>query len=417
MGLSVKVGTRTTGTGTSNLTSASLGFTPKAVILFGVRGAGGAQPYARLGLSVGAFTSATERCAAAAVCLDAQTAGSTGSVVYDDACFALLLTPTGDDGKIDGVSLDADTFTVVPDNAFAASELMRFIAIGGSDVVAAKAGTITLGALTGNQTFTDPGFQPDVVFFFWARSNSVANTASANAGIGMGWAVSSAQRAAVGGASQDTADPTNSRAIVMTDKCIAICSAATDAIAIDADFVSFETLGFTINKTTGAGTPPIGYLALKGGRWFADTTTMRTDTDDQPVTGVGFTPRVVVLAARPPATATEAAPSAHFELCIGATDGTNQGSMWVSDEDALATSDTYSRDTSFGSLIDFDKETGATDEGSVAIGSFDADGFTLDQNVASAVETLIPFLVGGDNAGGSVVGTSTTQRTSRRRRR
>jgi hypothetical protein len=301
------------------------------------------------------------------------------------------------DGELDFVSMDADGFTVVPDNGFTATQTVHALCLGGADLTNVKVGTFALAAATGNQAVTGVGFQPSCVIFFWAkRTNTSANAVTANAGIGVGWATSSSARAAIGAASQDNVADTNSRGMIVTDNCINILGGGvTDVISDNHDFVSMDSDGFTVNKLTGADQSIVGYIAMKGPRFKVGTTAMRTDTNDQVVTGVGFQGKALLTMFRPPVTASETtAPSVHWEIGMGcAVDSTHQAAIWSADEDALATSDNYSKNSSTRCVMDFDKETAATDEGDMAFKTWDADGFTLDQNTASAVATLVPYLV------------------------
>jgi hypothetical protein len=386
-----------TGTGTANIPVTGAGFLSKVVILMGVKTNASADAV----VSLGAFTGPTERVAVGAKIDDGAATTASASGIMTDGCFIHPTTVPGVDGELDAVSLDADGFTVVPDNAFPNSARVHALCLGGDDLTNVKVGTITLGAGTGNQSFTGVGFQPDCLIFFYAKAtNGTANTLSAHAGIGLGFAKSSSERYAIGAGSQNNVADTNSRTLLMSNRCIAMPSTTADTIALDADFVSMDADGFTINKVTGAGTPVIGYVALKGGQYKIGATAMRTDTNPQIVSDVAFLPSALMAMFAPEKTAVDTvAPTAHWEWGVGfATAAAARGAIWTADEDALAVSDTYSQDSTSRVVLNFDKETGAVDGGDMDFTSFNSDGFTLDQDTAAAAAILVPYLVMGDAA-------------------
>lgn len=183
---------------------------------------------------------------------------------------------------------------------------------------------------------------------------------------------------------------------------------------------SFDTDGFTINKVVGGNTPILGYVALKGCQAKIVDSAMVAGTTNQVVTGAGFQPRVVLQMIRPEVTASEEGTSSdHAEWGAGwGVSSSQRFSMWAADEDNLATTDVYAAQSATRFAINFDKETGAVDEGDMDLVSLDADGCTLDQDTAAAAAIYLPLLFLGDAAANaSVAGTSTALRSSLSRRR
>ena len=417
MALSAKALTVGTTTGTTDVVSASLGFTPKVVLMFGIRTSDNTD----ITGSIGAFSAALERACVFILGSDAAATTDENCIIRDDAVYGTLTNATTIAGLLDAVSLDADTFTVIPDDAFGTSQTVICLALGGADLTNAYVGTFTLNAATGTQDITTPGFQADCVIFFWALAGTVNTIITGGAGLGIGVGVSSSERWAVGAASDDNVAAVANRSIVTTDLCIAAVDNNSDALVNAADYVGGIANGFRINKTAGTTQPVIGYIALKGGQYKAGTTAMRTDTNNQAVTGVGFTPSALLLAGRPEATASEGTtPSVNVEIMVGVATGTaNRGAMWIGEVDASDPSESNVRQSTARCAMNQAVGTPATDEGDMDFVSFDADGFTLDQDTAAGVAVLLPYLAIGDAAAAAagVAGTSTSNRTTRRRRR
>ena len=117
-----------------------------------------------------------------------------------------------------------------------------------------KVGSITSPASTGNQATTGVGFQPKIVLFF-------ANPATADGANGFsrnffGAGVSSSSRFAIDeNNNNDTATHTASKCFVVT---------GAGSVTIDADLVSLDADGFTVNWTTVSSGMIVQYVALGG---------------------------------------------------------------------------------------------------------------------------------------------------------
>lgn len=154
-----------------------------------------------------------------------------------------------------------------------------------------KVGSLTKPTVTGNQAITGVGFTPKIILFF--LNNATANGSSAGADIGIGFAVSSTNRGAISGSSDSESQTKRNDAT----KCITYKNGSGNPL-FAADFVSFDTDGFTINWTTvNASSQIINYLALGG----PDLTnaglvhwTGSASTGNQSVTGMGFKPDVLI---------------------------------------------------------------------------------------------------------------------------
>jgi len=394
----VDAGTFATGTGTGDLAAQtpSLGGATPQLILF-MNG----QPPTAVGADCswcfGAATGTTERATCAAFTDDGQTTTDTGHLLATDSCLSRLLNVTTVDGSVDLAAVGADSFTPTIDNAFGESATVAWAAFAGLD--GAKVGTVTASTdAVATQAVTGVGFQPDLVVFFGVAAT--VGTIGAHNRYIIGWADGTTQRC-LAMTSQDNVADVNSWGMIANDVAWAVLNPATGAVADAITLASFDSDGFTFNRTVGTANWNFGYIAIKGVQKKTLDTAMRTDTNNQAVTGAGFQGEFLLTLYRPPVTAYETAGSDHLEGGVGfAVSSTKRFATWCADEDALAASDTYSSQSVTKVAIDVDKETGASDEGDMDFVSFDADGFTLDQDTAAAQATLIAALVIGDVATG-----------------
>ena len=392
MAVEANIITIATGTGTSQVNTAhGMTATPQVAILLHSALRGVDQR-----VSIGAFTSATER-AGFAIFSDGGTAASdTASLIVTDGCLPILNDTTTVDGQLDAVGFDATNVSVIPDNAFTASNNVSCLLLAGLTNV--KVGTITVQAATGTQAITGIGFQPDVLLFFGV-SGVAAGTIAAHARFCYGWGTASQQRALATN-SRDAQDPTATWALISDDYAWVTLAATTGAVSDGFVISTMDSDGFTLNKLVGGNTPIVGYVALKGCQAKIVDSAMRTDTNNQTVTGVGFSPRVVLQMIRPEVAASEEGTSSdHAEWGAGwAVSSSKRYSMWAADEDNLATTDVYATQSTTRFAINFDKETGAVDGGDMDFVSLDSDGCTLDQDTAAAAAIYLPLLFLGDAA-------------------
>lgn len=351
--------------------------------------------------SVGAGQALTVWNCSSVICDDAVTTSNVDRVRYTNRLLAMITAARTSTDLIDISAVAADGYTPNIGGSFAADATFALMALGGSDITNVAAGNFSISSGTGNASITGLAFQPDIVIFV-GGSAAAAATVTAGMRLGFGVAKSSSEQWAVAMSSADAdATGSNSSGIVTTSQCTVVLNDADGTVQQRLSFVSMNADGFTVNRGLNSSTN-VGYLAIKGGRYAVGTTAMRTDTNTTAVTGLGIgTPVGLVLAMRGGVTASEGTTSsAHAEIGFGFTDGTTNLSMWLAEEDAQATTDSYSSLSTTRVIHDLDKETGASDEGDMTLASFDSDGFTLDQDTAAGSATLIPFLAIGQAAGG-----------------
>ena len=150
---------------------------------------------------------------------------------------------------------------------------------------------------TGNQSITGLGFKPKVVIFWW--NAMTADGSAADATIGLGFAISSSSRQSVSGSYKNGGTVTNKQGSYRDRSSVALNlihnngAGGVDSYG-EADFVSNDVGGFTVNWTTvdqvNVGSQPIvNYLAL-GGSDITNQYTGAFGSGSTTVTGVGFKP-------------------------------------------------------------------------------------------------------------------------------
>ncbi len=160
-----------------------------------------------------------------------------------------------------------------------------------------------------------------------------------------------------------------------------------------ASWVSMDADGFTINFTNTASNAAarVFSLALKGVNVkpgsFLKTTGAAPAS--QAITGVGFTPKLIMLASVQ--NTTQANPVAHSRFGLGASDGGTEGSSAVQDQNGAGVTIVDAIDKTSKIFVKVDNSTPAIDA-EADLTSRGTDGFTLNWTTNDAVETEILYL-------------------------
>jgi hypothetical protein len=181
-----------------------------------------------------------------------------------------------------------------------------YLALGGSDITNVKAGSFIPNATLGNQdiTWSDPAFQPDIVFFMGANTPTPTpgTTSVPNAQWFFGAAKSSTAQGVSTGLSMDgRTDRTYAARHQRADRCISFLEESnTTAYTVDcgASYVQPLSNGFRINITNAPTVTqePIFYLAIKGGSWNVGSFLQPATTGNQVInTPTAHTPKGVFL--------------------------------------------------------------------------------------------------------------------------
>ena len=192
-------------------------------------------------------------------------------------------------------------------------------------VLEQKFGQFVLNVGTGNQSIAGLGFQPKIILFFPTRQTADGGVAHAYAGFGAG--ISSTERFAIQSLSEDNSVASDTIRGSSISKCIIYSALGSSSADIEADFVSLDGDGFTINITTAGAAYRVGYLAL-GGSDLNDVAigsdTVRNSLGTKGYTGTGFVPNCLMLASVEWSTQTGYSNQAAFNLGF-ATSPTEQG--------------------------------------------------------------------------------------------
>jgi hypothetical protein len=274
--------------------------------------------------------------------------------------------------------------------------------------IASYKGTFAANTGTGDQSVTGVGFQPLAVIFWHTRQS--AEGYAANAYGGFGASVSSSQRKAVGYFEDDNL-PTSNTGRSQHDKAIVGASAATPTMDYEADFVSMDADGFTINWSNAPGIAVIVHFLALGGSSLTNAAvgefTANTGTGNQAVAGAGFQPDFLMLFTADNETALNSNRSqASFSLGFGTSSSARVSMGWASNDASSAqVSIVYS---SAAAILNPMSTAGSLDSEADLV-TLDADGFTINWTNAPAVAAKCFYLA---LKGGSYKVGSETQKTS-----
>lgn len=395
MALNVKVGTFTkrSGTGTQSITG--LGFQPKALLIWWVGSNGSPQFANDLRKGFGFSDGTTSKAVSAfgnhnAAGAAAQTSRGAAFIISD--CDGSQTTIR----QAALTSFDADGFTLNWTTNDGSTHHYQYIAWGGSDISAKVLSWVT-NTVTGNQSISGAGFQPDLVFHLGiGQSNSTDSTRNDTDGrVNFGMMEKNGGQGGLGLGAQSVANPTVGYRSVRTDSCIEIPSSSS-ADTARATYVSMDADGFTVNFATAPGSGRRVYsLCIKGLRTkignFIKSVTAAPTT--QAITGVGFAP-ACVLCASDLNNATGNA--SNGMMSIGAASGVAARAATVGRwKDAVATSSGQGYQNESALLADIDEATASQVNSLADLQSLDSGGFTLSFSTNSSEASIWSYLAMG----------------------
>lgn len=392
--------TKITSTGSQSITG--IGFLPKAVIFWWTRqNSLDESASTRIGYGFATNYGGTFQNRGVAFASD-DNAGTSNSGRRRSETYSIIILSNGNPtlaAQASVTGFNNDGFVINWHTNENRQDIIHYIALGGDDLVNARAGTFSLTTSSGTQDETSVGFQPNFAIFLWTFTET-ADTNTAHAEVGMGFAMSSTKRAALVAVSEDDRNTMDTWRQQRTDACILLLdptSGRQDAIV---DFSQFLGNGFRVNKNDPpTSAMPIFYLALKGGNYDVGSFNSPTLTGNQDVRTLGFQPSLLMLATQGRSAATGI--GSHAELALGAaTSATEKGVTWFEDRDGIGASDNE-METLNTKIIQWRDRT-ATDtftlRGSADFTSFLSDGFRLTwTNVESSTRQIIYVALGGDN--------------------
>jgi len=251
------------------------------------------------------------------------------------------------------------------------------------------------------QSITGVGFTPKVVIFF--ISTNTSNGAVAHMRMGIGFAISSTERACIFTGDRNAEAETDGTARYSTDTAFRIQNPGASTIKVAADLETMDADGFTIDVTVVDAAYKIGFLALGG----SDLTNVKTTTFDAPtstgnfsITGVGYQPDAVMFISN--SHTSEVDRNGALGMIGFALSSTKRGYLTIATKKDVTTSDTSRHQTTGKCAV----RTGLSGsvEGEADFVSMDADGFTIDVTDAwpSADKVIYLALKGGQYDFGTI---------------
>ncbi|MEX0748585.1 MAG: hypothetical protein WD074_00980 [Candidatus Saccharimonadales bacterium] len=369
---------------TGNQAFTGIGFTPKAIIFWSAgeaptaNGTWGDHLYHTVGFTSGP----TESYSVSGASQDAVgTSNSSRSIAAK--CIHRSSVSSGTRDEADLSSFDADGFTVNwTTSSGATSPEIMFLAIGGDDVLA-RAVNWTSPTSTGSKPVTGVGFTSDLVLHTHSGSAGALPISSPLMYGNIGAMDSSGNEWVNSIYTQDAQTTSNTARYQRTDKCLAFSDST--GVNEEANYASMDADGFTLNFTSALSSAyQCISLCLSGISARSGSFTPNSSTYS--VSGVGFRPEAMLFSMtyQQPST-----PQPNAAWSLGASDGTNHRAVGVDDEDALST--TSAGSIWSNSVVAYNSETASyrfDRKNTVALDSFDSDGFTTSKVGGAQSETL-----------------------------
>lgn len=326
--LSTKASSFTLNTSTGNQSVTGLGFQPKAILFFyNLRNTDGTSGSAIFGMGVG--ISSGDRRATVTRSTDGQTASVNFAANQSTTCIYFPAAAV----TADFVSADADGFTINITATDGSDSVINYLALGGTALTNFKTGVAAAKTSTGTQAYTGVGFQPTCLIFFAGKvaADPLSSTTSGNGMIG--FATSSTSRGMVAWRAQNNVNPS-----VVRHRQTKTRVFSTTTVFTEADFVSFDSDGFTLNfNVAGGAADNVYYLALSGPQFKASAFNQATSTGNQAITGAGFTPKASLMISANDVAANDNVVGNGFGISVGIATGTsNRANLWIGDTDNVS---------------------------------------------------------------------------------
>lgn len=415
MALSASVGSLTSPNSTGNQSYTGVGFQPKALIFWG-NGKTADGTMAAGNLSWGAASSSSSRATVGFYISNGviTTADWTGQ--SDGKAYRLMQGSTIILLDADLVSMDSDGFTLNWVTSGQSGVVVNYLALGGADVGSVFAGSDTNPTSTGNHSVTAPGFKPTILIPFQAAGTTTTNPSNiaGSARPSFGVALSSSSRLHMAGADFNAVSPSSTNGPFkrqVSTKVISSINSST-IFGMEADFVSFDTNGFTLNFTTVPATARFYYYLCMNGNMQVATGTFNESTGgtgNQAVTGVGFQPVAIILFSFQNASSTSIQNGVEMSFGAG-TSSSARGVAWYGDK--FNTSPTQANTAlDRAAIVKFYSEGTPTLLSVADLVSLDSNGFTINwttnDNTAREIGYIAFGSAGAANPIGKLLGTST----------
>lgn len=388
MAFEAKVASFTSLASVGNQPITGVGFQPKFLLFwFNRRGVDGSQGDAIFG--VGAAISSTDVRSAGNYAGNNLTSSNNAAWNQSTSC----IYAAGGSPAATLVSMDADGFTLNWTNANAM--IVNYLALGGSDLTNVKGGIATAKTSLGTQAYTGVGFQPTCLLVFAGKFAGEPLDAGTQGNALFGFATGPTQRGFVAWRNQHTQNPQIAKHRQSKTRLVSHTTDFTEA-----DFVSFDADGFTLNYTlAGGASDKFYYIALRGPSFKVSAFNQPAGTGNQALTGAGFLPKAALMLSGNDLSANNDVTQPHARVSLGVATGTSErGCIWAGESDAVSPTVAH-RNLDRTKLLKLMTE-GATPtvNGAIDHVSFDTDGQTIDWTTNDGVAREILVLWMGDQA-------------------
>ena len=308
-----------------------------------------------------------------------------------------LITVSGagvEDGAADLSSIVSDGFDINITNAFPSDIQVVVLCLGGDSITNLAIGRLAATAATGAYTGASGlGFTPTFALFASNGRNSNGNLAHSRFSIGAATGSSNQIIAASSARNAQTTDISMSYALDSGTQ--AECAAMIDVDSLS-DAVGLSSFGsgtINMNCTVFSFAMAPLYLALAGGNYAVGSFLTQTDTNDIPVTGVGFRPAAVLLISCNRAESSADTTTAVDQFSIGAFTSSESMALSTRENDATA-------GAQCSTAIDFDKcyinlDSAGAVQGLMAWVAMGSDGFTVKMATADNAANWVGYIAFG----------------------
>nr|AUN37450.1 hypothetical protein [uncultured bacterium] len=389
--LSAKAGSFAEAVSTGNQSVTGVGFQPKLVLFWWNRRASdGTSADNEVGFGVGISSSA--RRAVGYKSVDASNPSNNSPVNQTTTC---IYYAQGGAGKADFVSQDSDGFTINWSAVTGGGFLINYLALGGSSLTNTSVGTVTTPGSTGNQATTGLGYSPTALMFFAGKmSANDPLDGNTNGSFVMGMGTGSSAQGWSGERSKNNVSPQVAKHRQSTANIIG--STGDTSVGSQASLTSLDSDGFTLNFGTVSGSSDIAYyLAMRGPHVKVGNFNQATTTGNSAITGVGFTPKALLLLSANDTSANNDATLAHAQISFGAATSSSARLPVAGESDAVSTT-AAERNLDRTKIIKLFSAGTPTLNAAADLVSFDSDGFTLNWTTADATARQIIYLAIGD---------------------
>lgn len=273
------------------------------------------------------------------------------------------------------VSMSAGQFVINVVNEPPSGFLVNYLIIGGLDN--ALVGNVTdLTNVLGNRSVTGVGFQGDVVIAASINADNDGISSELGATLNVGWAVSSSKRGSTQWNSKDN-DPASSKANRRQQtNAFLIGADQTGAKIGEADFVSLDADGYTINVSNAWQSRTI-HLVMKGGLWDAVSFNTLNAINTQQVP-LPFPPVGILLMSNCNPSDNVNNTEHINNVFGGASSATRQSSITMLSQDNVPTSSTWIGQNDTEIYVNRLSSNGSV-RGIFEVQSFDVDGVTFSE--------------------------------------